>query len=139
MKWKEFDSYIVVRLEKNEEILTALKETLQNTDIKGAFFYGLGVGEKLELGYFDAKEKQYIRKTFDDEYEFTNLIGNASTVDGELMIHCHVTITDNDFRAYGGHLFKGFVPATLEIVVFPFPTPLTRKEDEITGLRLLDL
>lgn len=139
MKWKKIESYIVVRLEKDEEILSALRHALLDIGIKGAFFYGLGVGKKLELGYFDADEKQYVRRTFDEEYEFTSLTGNASLVAGELTIHCHVTVTDNDFRAYGGHLFKGFVPATVEIVVFPFTAPLSRRMDEKTGLNLLDL
>ena len=80
-----------------------------------------------------------MRKEFHDEYEFTSLVGNASMIDGDLSIHCHVTITDAEFNAYGGHLFRGTVPATLEIIVLPFTSPLTRFHDEKTGLNLLEL
>ncbi len=139
MKIKRYENYVVIRLEKDEEIVTALKEALQRAGIEGGFFYGLGVGKDLQLGYFDAVEKNYIRKDFAGEYEFTNLSGNVSIADGQIMVHCHVTITDNEFQAFGGHLFEGLVPATLEIIVFPFSKPLTRSQDKTTGLNLLDL
>jgi predicted DNA-binding protein with PD1-like motif len=130
---------MVIRIEKNEEILTALQNAMRDSGIRGGFFYGLGVGKELELGYFDVHKQSYIRKRFDDEYEFTSFVGNVSMLDSEIMIHCHVTITDASFNAFGGHLFKGFVPATLEVVLFPFNEPLIRKKDEATGLNLLEL
>ncbi len=139
MKLKRFDGYLVLRLEKGEEIITTLGKTLRDQKICGGFFFGLGVGKDLELGYFDARKQAYAKKEFNDEYEFTSFLGNISTVNEELSIHCHVTITDDDFNAFGGHLFRGTVPATLEIIVFPFSSALTRKKDEATGLNLLDL
>jgi predicted DNA-binding protein with PD1-like motif len=139
MKLLKFDSYLVVRLEKDEEVITALTQALSSAHIKGGFFYGLGVGKALELGYFDAHKQAYIKKEFPDEYEFTSFLGNVSMVNDEITIHCHVTITDAQFNAYGGHLFHGTVPATLEVIVFPFTEPLTRKKDRATGLNLLEL
>lgn len=139
MKSKRFGTYTVIRIEKNEEIITALQHAIQKAGINGGFFYGLGVGKELELGYFDAHKRSYIRKKFHDEYEFTSFVGNVSMLDDEVMIHCHVTITDANFNAFGGHLFRGVVPATLEVVLFPFAEPLTRKKDDATGLNLLEL
>lgn len=139
MKIRKFDTYSVVRLEKGEEIIASLTQAVNDTGIKGGFFYGLGVGMDLELGYFDAHKQTYIKKVFPDEYEFTSFQGDISHVNGELSLHCHVTITDAQFQAYGGHLFRGTVPATLEIIIFPFTDALTRKKDEATGLNLLEL
>lgn len=139
MKLKKFDSYLVLRLEKDEEIISALKEGIKRAGIEGAFFYGLGVGKNLELGFFDAHTKNYVKKKFSDEYEFTSLAGNITVVDGQIMVHCHVTITDEKFQAFGGHLFEGTVPATLEIILLPFGQPLTRHLDSATGLNLLEL
>jgi predicted DNA-binding protein with PD1-like motif len=139
MKLKRFSTCMVIRIERNEEIITAVQNAIQKAGIKGGFFYGLGVGKELELGYFDAHKRSYIRKRFDDEYEFTSFVGNVSMLGDEIVIHCHVTITDANFNAFGGHLFKGVVPATLEVVLFPFAEPLTRKKDDATGLNLLEL
>ena len=139
MKLHKFDSYWVVRLEKDEEIIAALTQAMSSEQIKGGFFYGLGVGKNLELGYFDAHKQAYAKKLFPDEYEFTSFLGNVSIVNDEVTIHCHVTITDAQFNAYGGHLFSGTVPATLEVIIIPFTKLLTRSKDHATGLNLLEL
>ncbi len=139
MKIKKFNNYYIVRLQKDEEIIGALKEAVNSKKIKGAFFFGLGVGKDLVLGYFDAHRQSYVKKAFQGEYEFTSFSGNISKFEGEAIVHCHVTITDNNFNAYGGHLFQGVVPATCEIMVFPFRNILRRKKDRETGLNLISL
>jgi uncharacterized protein len=137
-----YSSCYILRLDKNDEIINSLKQFAVKKKLnKGAFFYGLGVGKDIELGYFDAHKKTYIKKLFKGEYEFSSLSGNISNFEKDIIIHCHVTITDNKFNAYGGHLFRGTVPATCEIVVFPFRSfySLNRKKDGETGLNLLNI
>jgi predicted DNA-binding protein with PD1-like motif len=139
MKSRKYGAYLVIRLEKDEEIISTLTGAMRSQDIRGGFFYGLGVGKNLELGYFDARKSVYKKKEFKGEYEFTSFLGNISIVDEAPSIHCHVTITDDEFNAHGGHLFRGTVPATLEVFVFPFTEPLDRRKDDSTGLNLLHL
>lgn len=139
MKVQKFKDYLVVRLEKGEEIISILKKAAQNHKIKGAFFFGLGVGQDLVLGYYDAHKKSYIKKAFEGEYEFTSLSGDIACLKKEIIIHCHVTITDGEFHAFGGHLFQCIVPATCELIIFPLSSELRRKKDRRTKLALLDL
>lgn len=136
MRLKRYKNYYVLRLEKGEEIVTSLTNFTKKTRIKGAFLYGLGVGEKFTLGYFDAHKKTYIKERFKGEYEFTSLLGNISYFKKQPVIHIHVTITDKKFNAFGGHLFEGFIPATCEIMVFSVMQRLERKRDNETGLNL---
>lgn len=139
MKIKKYGHYYVMRIEQNEEIISSLEYIAKKKRIKGAFFNGLGVGRDLILGYFNAQKKTYTKKLFVGEYEFTGLSGNISTFQKKLAVHCHVTISNALFNAFGGHLFQGIVPATCEIIIMPFNTALTRTEDERTGLRLLNV
>lgn len=139
MKIKKFNEYYIVRLEKNDEIIATLENVAKNAKIKGAFFFGLGVGKNLILGYYDAHKKSYIKKVFKGEYEFTGLSGNISKLKDETIVHCHATITDSNFNAFGGHLFHATVPTTLEIALFPVKKILKRKNDKNIGLNLLDL
>ncbi len=139
MKIKKFKDYFVLRLEKGEEIINALKQATHNNKIRGAFFFGLGVGKDLVLGYYNAHSKSYMKKAFQGEYEFTSLSGDITRLKNEIVVHCHVTITDSEFHAFGGHLFQGIVPATCEIIIFSLSKPLKRKKDRVTGLALLDL
>ncbi|UCG91956.1 MAG: DNA-binding protein [candidate division WOR-3 bacterium] len=139
MKIKKFNDYYVLRLQKGEEIMSTLKAAAQNKKIKGAFFFGLGVGKDLVLGYFDAHKQSYVKKAFQGEYEFTSLLGNITKLEYDTVVHCHATVTDENFQAYGGHLFQGIVPATCEIMVFPFRKILRRKKDKETGLNLISV
>ena len=139
MKVEKFRDYLVLRIEKAEEIISSLKQLTQNYNIKGAFFFGLGVGQDLVLGYYDSHKKTYVKRAFEGEYEFTSFVGNITLFKKEIIIHCHVTISDNQFHAFGGHLFQGSVPATCEIMIFPLKRILRRKKDRSTGLALLDL
>jgi len=134
---KKFNNYYILRLKKGEEIIQSLTDFAKKIKLKGAFVYGLGVGENLTLGYFDAHKKSYIKKQFKGEYEFTSFLGNISYFEKQPVIHIHVTITNKKFNAFGGHLFSGYVPATLEIVVSPLRKILKRKKDIATGLNLL--
>lgn len=136
---KKFDHYYVLRLHKNDEIITALKKAAENQKINGAFFFGLGVGSNVVLGYFDIDQRTYIKKAFEGEYEFTSFSGNISTYNGDTIVHCHVTITNREFDAVGGHLVQATVPATCEIIIFPFTGILKRKKDRDTNLAVLDV
>jgi len=139
MRIKKYGRYYIIRLEKGEEIISAIKTAAVQSRIRGAFFFGLGVGKDLVLGYYDPHHKKYIKKAFGGEYEFTSLAGNISYADKDCVVHCHVTITGDDFTAFGGHLFQGTIPATGEIIVFPLPRSLQRTHDMMTGLKLLEI
>ncbi|MEO0206135.1 MAG: PPC domain-containing DNA-binding protein [candidate division WOR-3 bacterium] len=139
MHLKKLKNYYVLRLQKGEEIVQTLTDFVKKTNLKGGFLYGLGVGKMLTLGYFDAHNKSYIKKQFKGDYEFTSFLGNISYFEKQPVIHIHVTITDKRFNASGGHLFSGYVPATLEIMVFPVDKKLVRKKDVDTGLNLLKI
>ncbi len=134
---KKFHGYYVIRLEKGEEIITSINQAFKYERIKGAFFFGIGVGKDLVLGYFDAHKRAYVKKVFEGEYELTSLSGNISRLNREIIVHCHVTITSKNFNAFGGHLFQGIVPVTCEIIMLPLAHALKRKRDKNTRLNLL--
>jgi len=139
MEIKKCRDFSVIRLEKDEEIITSLKNAAKNNPLRSAFFFGLGVGRDLVLGFFDAHKQKYTKKAFSGEYEFTSFSGNISRFKKEIAVHCHVTITDSNFNACGGHLFHASVPVTMEIILFPVRPKLQRRKDSATGLNLLDL
>ncbi|MCX7995221.1 MAG: DUF296 domain-containing protein [candidate division WOR-3 bacterium] len=139
MVYKKYNRFYVLRLQKGEEIIQCLKDFAKKVKLKGAFIFGLGVGENLKLGYFDSHKKTYIEKEFKGEYEFTSFLGNIAHLGKEVVIHIHVTITDREFNAFGGHLFSGYIPATLEMIVLPIEKKLRRERDIETGLNLLEL
>lgn len=121
----------VVRAEIGEEIQEALRQFAHAVDIKAGFYQGIGTLTQVELAFFCTDLKTYDRKFFNDEYELVCLIGNLSTTDGVCAPHSHVTLSDRNFQTYSGHLVRGVVSVTAEIVVTTIDLALTRKEDPI--------
>jgi predicted DNA-binding protein with PD1-like motif len=57
----------------------------------------------------------------------------------KIKVHAHIVVAKSDGSAHGGHLLKGWVRPTLEVVVVESPGFLARKIDEGTGLPLLTM
>ena len=80
----------------------------------------------------------YIKKEFKDEFELTSLTGNITTKNDAPFVHAHVTISDEDCNAYGGHLFAATITATCEIMLNISYKPIYRKKCNEVGLYLWD-
>jgi predicted DNA-binding protein with PD1-like motif len=136
---KKCENFYVARLEESDEIIAALRTAAKKLPLSSAFFLGLGVGKNLVLGYFNARTRKYTKKVFEGEFEFTSFSGNISRFKKEIVVHCHVTITNDSFNAFGGHLFQAVVPATMEVLFIPIRPGLKRYADRSSGLKLIDL
>jgi hypothetical protein len=137
MYYSECDVGYVVRAEIGEEIQEALRQFAQAVSLKGAFYQGIGTLGQVELAFFCTDSKNYDRKFFNDEYELISLLGNLSSHDGVIVPHTHVTLGTRNFETYSGHLVRGVVSVTVEILITPVDLELTRKEDPILGYQAL--
>ena len=131
------DHYIVV-LNKGELLHTELSSFLKQAGVETAWIQGLGGALELEIGYYDLAQKQYNWQQFTGTYEITSIQGNASRDEhNEPLLHLHGTFSDEQCRAYGGHINRLIVGGTCELFVQPVRTSLSRTVDGATGLRLL--
>jgi len=119
--------------------VTAVTGFAEEAGIGSGFITGIGALCDVELGCFEVETREYIRKVFAGDYELINLTGNISKVDGEPFLHAHVTLGDDKFGVFAGHLFKGTIAVTGEFLVSASSLEISRKHDEETGLKLLDL
>lgn len=121
----------VLRVEIGEEIQETLRQFAQAVNLKGAFYQGLGTLHQVELAFFCTETKVYDRRFFNDEYELIALVGNLSMTEEGSAPHTHVSLGDRNFQTYSGHLVRGVVSVTAEILVTTIDLALTRKEDPI--------
>jgi uncharacterized protein len=70
--------------------------------------------------------------------EVLSFNGNIMEKDGKPMLHAHAVVGKADGTAHGGHFLRGRVWPTLEMIVSEMPVHLRRKQDEETGLALID-
>ena len=135
MQSKEENNLILVRLFPGEDIYRELKEVCQKHKVETAVVLsGLGQLTQFELGYF--KEKgNYTPQEFEKPYELLSLTGNISLQEGEYNFHLHAVLGNEEKKAIGGHLIKGKVEVTNEIVLLKTSLKVKRRLDEHTGLQ----
>lgn len=132
----ENKQYIVV-LTRGEQVITTLTKFCHDNNITGGFFMGLGAVEDPTLAHYSVPNKKYSKETLTGAFELTNITGSIG-VEKEIIVHAHVTLSDETMKAYGGHLVETVVGGTVEIILFP-TKKLTKRFDEETGLKLFDL
>lgn len=134
MKYRRIDNKIIVRLDPGDEIIKCLEEVRNIEKING-FFFGIGTVNYLKLGFYDFEKKSYIEKKLNEDLEVTSLIGNI----GVDRIHAHISVTDREYKAFGGHIIEGKVSGTLEIIILEVGIDLFTKTLETTGGRIIDI
>ena len=136
MKYSLDKDKILLSVDKGEYVNRALLETAKNNNITFGWINGIGAIFDPEVGYFDVKKKEYVKKIIKGEYELISLLGNITYKENQLFVHSHITFTDTDFRAYGGHLFDCRVAAAGEFIIFRGDEKIDRSYSNDVGLHL---
>ena len=139
MKSKKIDDKYIIRLERGDKIIESIKNFCNENDVKLGYFFGIGALDQVELAHYIVENKKYSSKKFNEALEIVNLIGNVATMDNEIYLHCHITLSDKDMKAIAGHLVEGKIAATCEIILIPLNSEINRKYDDFIGLNLLDI
>jgi len=135
MQSKEKGGLIFIRLFPGEDIYQSLKKACQKHRVKTAVVLsGIGQLKKFKLGYF--KEKgDYAPQEFEKPHELLSLMGSISNQGGDYNFHLHVALGNETKGVVGGHLIKGTVEVTNEIVLLKTDLAITRKLEESSGLQ----
>lgn len=136
MEYKRFGNKIVARLDKGEEVISSIKEICQQNEVKLASVTGIGAVNRAVIGLFETGTKKYFSKEYNGDMEITGLVGNISTMDGELYLHLHITLGDPSYNTFGGHLSSAVISATGEVVIDVIEGEVDRKFSDEIGLNL---
>lgn len=134
MQTKEKDNLIFVRLFPEEDIYEKLAEAVKEYNVETAVVIaGIGQLKNFELGYF--KEKgNYTPQLFTEPHELLSLSGNISKQNNKYNFHLHAVLGNEEKALVGGHLIKGTVAITNEIILLKTNLKIKRKLEEETGL-----
>jgi uncharacterized protein len=108
---------IMGRLAKGADLLGALEEQCLVHNITLGEVRALGAVAKARVGFYQQAIQKYMYLDLDRPLEILSLIGNISLKDGKPMVHAHVTLSDDQGRAFGGHLAAGTVIFACEFVI----------------------
>ncbi|MCK4330095.1 DNA-binding protein [candidate division WOR-3 bacterium] len=139
MIYRKFGDKFIVRIDRGEEIVETLKQFCIDQRIKLGSIYGIGATNKVTIGLFEVETKKYHSNELKGNYEIAPLVGNITTMDGEVYLHIHVNLCDYEHRSFGGHLNSAVVSATFECIIDTINGEVDREFDEEIGLNILRL
>ncbi|MGD9740968.1 MAG: PPC domain-containing DNA-binding protein [Bauldia sp.] len=128
----------VVILDPDDEALACLREIAVKEDLDAAQISAIGAFREATLAFFDWETKAYLDIPVNEQTEVASMTGDIATgPDGSPAVHVHAVLGRRDGTAIAGHLSKGIVRPTLEILITESPAHLARRHDPATGLTLI--
>ncbi len=126
-------------LKRGEDLYESLLKILNENDIRCGAVFAIGALDKLNIGYYELKERKYVNVEVEGLFELTSGIGNITVDDqNNIILHMHITVQNSAGDTYSGHLLKGNrVGVTVEYIILEFDGVVERKFDEKTGLKLI--
>jgi predicted DNA-binding protein with PD1-like motif len=129
-------SYLV-RLDHDGDLIEQITGFCQDNGIRLGRVEAIGAVKTARIGYYDQQTREYQFQQLDRPMEILKLAGNVSLKDGEPIVHAHITLADENGKAYGGHLATGTVVFACECLVQELVgDELNRGFDKQTGLPL---
>ena len=136
MDYRRFGDTLIVRIDKNEEIVEQVRVLAEKEKIRLATVEALGAVDDFTVGVFFTNEKKYHSNRFQGAYEIVSLTGTISTMDGNFYQHLHMSAGDAKGAVKGGHLNRAIVSATCEMIIRIIDGEVDRYFDEEIGLNL---
>ncbi len=127
----------VLIFDPGDEVLQTFTGYLAKQHVAAGRFQAIGAFKQFQLRYFDTAIMRYQARDFDQQVEVLSLLGDVSLRDGQPLIHSHIVLGTSDFQTLGGHLARGIVEPTLELILTVLDTELVREKDQRTGLDVI--
>lgn len=123
---------------KGDEALSGLTDFATKYHVRDAHITGIGAVSSATLAWLNPDEKLYHRIAVNEQSEVLSLIGDIAAYDGDAVVHVHAVLGHHDGTTVGGHVFELHVNPTLEVFVTVDSTPLKKRPDAASGMKLID-
>jgi uncharacterized protein len=120
------------------DLLKELNDFVHAEGINLAWFTGLGAVSHATIRYYDQPSQSWVDLERDQRLEVTGMVGNVSLLNGEPIVHAHITFADENGRCLGGHLGPNTLVFNMEILLTTLSASksVVRKMDAETGLTI---
>jgi hypothetical protein len=138
VKWSADEQVYAVIFHSGDEALSGLTDFAIQYHIVNAHFTAIGAVRGATLGWLDLAQKQYRAILVTQQCEVLSMIGDIATFNGKPVVHTHVVLGHSDGTTVGGHVWELHVNPTLEVFVTANSTPLKKKPDDASGMKMID-
>jgi predicted DNA-binding protein with PD1-like motif len=129
--------YAIVFL-KGDEVLSGLTDFAAKYNVGNAHFTGIGAISSATTAWLDLDKKMYRPTVTNQQVEVLSLIGDIAAFNGKPVVHMHAILGRRDGTTVGGHVWELNVNPTVEIFLTANTTPLAKRPDPDSGLKLID-
>ena len=137
MEYRRFGQDLILRIDRDEEILEQLRRVAEREQIRLAAVDALGAVKEFTVGVFQPEEKRYYANVFSGAFEIVSLTGTVTTKEGQFYAHLHMSAGDEHGAVFGGHLNRAVVSATCEMHLRVLEGKVERRFDKEIGLNLM--
>lgn len=138
MEYRRFGNTIVARIDQGEDVLEKMKRHRDARGCKTRECRALGTFSSMTVGIYDLEKRQFMGNDFEGMFEIVSFTGTINTMDGKYYSHIHAAAADAKGNVYGGHLSRGIIGATCEMVITVIDGVVDRVNDEETGLNIFN-
>lgn len=128
--------YILI-LKKGDLLAKNLLEFCSKNNITSAWVSGIGAISEVSLAFYHLDQKTFSKKKIKKELEVASLGGNIGLLDGKIVSHLHIVLSDKEMHTFGGHLDEAIVAATCELSIVSLPSQIIRRHSQEIGLNLI--
>jgi len=125
--------------DSGDEVMREMKQFARSHELSAAHFTGIGAFAAVTVAWFDLDAQTYRPIEIAEQVEVLSLIGDVAEYEGKPAVHAHICVAKRDGSAHGGHLQKGQVRPTLEVIVVESPGHLRKSFRAEFGLPLIDI
>jgi uncharacterized protein len=123
---------------KDDDVMSGLTDFAIAHKISDAHFTAIGAVSGATLAWLDIPKKMYRRIAVTQQVEVLSLIGDIAAFDGVPVVHMHAVLCKSDGTTVGGHVFELISNPTVEVFMTVNATPLRKKADDASGMKLID-
>ncbi len=123
---------------KGDEALSGLTDFAERYQVADAHFTAIGAASSATLAWLDLPRKLYRRIPVTGQTEVLSLTGDIASLDSKPIVHMHAVLGKPDGSTEGGHVFALNVNPTLEVFVTVDATPLAKRPDSESGMKLIE-
>lgn len=135
---KKIDTTYIVSVKNKSSIVEALTDFVKSQKIQSGEITGIGAVSEATLRFFVPSTKNYVDKTFNEQMEVSNISGNVSEIDGQPLLHLHITLGRQDYTALAGHLLDAKIHGAGEFIFYPLDTKMVKIKDKEVGINFYD-
>ncbi|GAA3344844.1 hypothetical protein GCM10020358_49710 [Amorphoplanes nipponensis] len=116
MDWESTGAELFVRIDPGEPLVASLGRVAMQVPFRlAAITSGVGMIERVRLGFFDAGFDDYLTTDIRGVHDVSAITGSIVPRDGYPAVHVHAIFNDDRYATRSGHVIEAYCHVTMEI------------------------